>query len=256
VPLVRRYGHIPDAPGVSYAPLHGLVGAGAPATSADLTPHVSRVLDQGGTSACVGMAFAAAIAIRASAAGVTIPFPSAMGIYALARQIDDPNAYPIPDEGSQPSAAVRAMNQLGIVAESRWPQDVDPVDPVPFDVLKAGCDAVLTGSYGIIGSGPARLALIKQALTSGYPVTFAMPVDRAYEDIVSSATYMAGTAIDLGTHCQTIVGYRDDYQAVRVLNSWGAGWGDRGYAWVSYAWMQSDRLFDFNVLTAAPAGVH
>jgi hypothetical protein len=32
----------------------------------------------------------------------------------------------------------------------------------------------------------------------------------------------------------TVVGYDDTLQAFRVINSWGQGWGDGGYAWIGY----------------------
>lgn len=35
-------------------------------------------------------------------------------------------------------------------------------------------------------------------------------------------------------HVVTIVGYDDGQQLFRVKNSWGTGWADNGYAWVSY----------------------
>lgn len=37
-----------------------------------------------------------------------------------------------------------------------------------------------------------------------------------------------------GWHAMTVVGYDDRRQAFRVMNSWGRGWGDRGYVWMSY----------------------
>jgi len=37
-----------------------------------------------------------------------------------------------------------------------------------------------------------------------------------------------------GWHAMTIVGYDDGRRAFRLINSWGQGWGDRGYAWLSY----------------------
>ena len=35
-------------------------------------------------------------------------------------------------------------------------------------------------------------------------------------------------------HVMTVVGYDDSQQMFRVKNSWGAGWADGGYAWISY----------------------
>lgn len=37
-----------------------------------------------------------------------------------------------------------------------------------------------------------------------------------------------------GWHSMTIVGYDDRRRAFRLMNSWGQGWGDGGYAWLGY----------------------
>lgn len=31
-----------------------------------------------------------------------------------------------------------------------------------------------------------------------------------------------------------VVGYSDQYQAFKLVNSWGEGWGDGGFVWVDY----------------------
>ncbi|MGD9962745.1 MAG: PKD domain-containing protein, partial [Thermoplasmata archaeon] len=55
--------------------------------------------------------------------------------------------------------------------------------------------------------------------------------------IISSTEYSSTTL----NHAQTIVGYDDsvsddgDSGAFRVVNSWGAGWGDSGYYWLTYS---------------------
>ena len=32
----------------------------------------------------------------------------------------------------------------------------------------------------------------------------------------------------------TIVGYDDEKQAFKIMNSWGKGWGEEGYMWLNY----------------------
>ena len=40
-------------------------------------------------------------------------------------------------------------------------------------------------------------------------------------------------------HALLVVGYDDTRGAFKVFNSWGTGWGDQGYGWVSYAiWLE------------------
>ena len=49
----------------------------------------------------------------------------------------------------------------------------------------------------------------------------------------------------------TIVGYDERRQAFRLINSWGKGWGDHGYAWVSYD-LLGTRIKAANVLNVGP----
>lgn len=46
----------------------------------------------------------------------------------------------------------------------------------------------------------------------------------------------------IGAHCVLVVGYDHKRAAFRCLNSWGAGWGQRGRFWITMADMQ--RLLD------------
>ncbi len=41
-----------------------------------------------------------------------------------------------------------------------------------------------------------------------------------------------------GVHAITIVGYDDSKHAFKVINSWGTGWGDAGFTWIDYDYLQ------------------
>ncbi|MFO7619331.1 MAG: NosD domain-containing protein [Thermoplasmata archaeon] len=53
---------------------------------------------------------------------------------------------------------------------------------------------------------------------------------------------------DWGGHAVAICGYDDDFPtadgpgALRMVNSWGTGWGDAGYWWLSYGAVKDNRL--------------
>ncbi len=53
-------------------------------------------------------------------------------------------------------------------------------------------------------------------------------------------------------HELVFVGYDDRRQALRLINSWGTGWGDHGYAWLSYDLVKT-RLNHAYVLDVAPS---
>ncbi len=83
---------------------------------------------------------------------------------------------------------------------------------------------------------------IKGLINGGTPVTFvidAYEYSSGFADgnwIISSAEYNSLTY----NHAQTIVGYDDtitddgEWGAFRVANSWGNGWADNGFFWLTY----------------------
>jgi C1A family cysteine protease/PKD repeat protein len=107
----------------------------------------------------------------------------------------------------------------------------------------------------------AGLAQLKQLLVNGYVLNFATyvyswqwatiandPATAAEDAFVGKQCVIAvnGTS---GGHAMTIVGYDDDIWvdlngdglvtanekgALRIANSWGTGWGEAGYCWLSY----------------------
>jgi hypothetical protein len=78
-----------------------------------------------------------------------------------------------------------------------------------------------------------RLDDIKGQLARGNPVVFALWTDDAFQDY-RGGTFNARTRPTDDWHSIVVVGYDDRRQAFRLMNSWGEGWGDHGYMWMSY----------------------
>jgi C1A family cysteine protease len=87
-------------------------------------------------------------------------------------------------------------------------------------------------SYKTVSAWQLDLPAIKRALTRG-PVFTGMTV---YEDFMAyrSGVYSYTTGKQLGGHAVVIVGYDDANQAFIVKNSWGEGWGEKGYFRIKY----------------------
>lgn len=66
----------------------------------------------------------------------------------------------------------------------------------------------------------------------------------------------AGSNGGIAGHVLLIVGYDDTTRMFRVKNSWGASWGDRGYAWLSYDFVTSGAVYQAGYVTGAvsPSG--
>ncbi|RAI41255.1 C1 family peptidase, partial [Rhodoplanes roseus] len=81
----------------------------------------------------------------------------------------------------------------------------------------------------------ARLDDIKGQLALSNPVLISFADSMAFQKHRGDGVFAEPDFIEpRGWHAMTLTGYDDRRQAVRLINSWGQGWGDRGYAWVSY----------------------
>ena len=84
---------------------------------------------------------------------------------------------------------------------------------------------------------PINLDDVKGQLAQGLPVIFTMPVPDDFYKKTGDAIYKyTPTGSEVAKlHAMALVGYDDDRQAIRLINSWGPDWGDHGYAWIDYA---------------------
>ncbi|MEG1808824.1 MAG: C1 family peptidase, partial [Oscillospiraceae bacterium] len=53
---------------------------------------------------------------------------------------------------------------------------------------------------------------------------------------------------ELGGHALLIVGYDDAKRWFVIRNSWGRKWGDKGYGYMPYEYVERGYAFDFWVL--------
>ena len=154
-----------------------------------------------------------------------------------------------------------ACNGAVSIAALPYTQQYAPWDPITADWLSAIYNRM--GNYVLIpglGGASQNLSAIKAALANGHVLTFCtyaeswvytkVPIDP--ENIETrysnqlAVTYMNGTQ---GAHCATIVGYDDNLWidlnengkvdpgergAFLVASSWGSGWGNKGFVWISY----------------------
>lgn len=80
---------------------------------------------------------------------------------------------------------------------------------------------------------------MKRVLSMEQPLLISIAVDDNFsnipDDVKGSGSPMwKEYGYSQGGHAMTIVGYNDTLSAVKVLNSWGTKWGNKGYLWISY----------------------
>jgi C1A family cysteine protease len=84
---------------------------------------------------------------------------------------------------------------------------------------------------------------IRQELANGMPVVIGIPVYPDFDELSpSNPIYDNTTGTNRGSHALCVVGYDDSKQAVKIINSWGTGWGVNGYGWISYKLLQNQNV--------------
>jgi C1A family cysteine protease len=126
-----------------------------------------------------------------------------------------------------------------------WPYNIAQFATKP----SAQCYTAAASHKAIQYQRVARnLSQMKGCLASGYPWVLGFTVYDSFESAQVAKTGivpMPGpTEKVLGGHCVVAVGYDDSQQAFIMRNSWGTGWGMKGYFTMPYAYLLDVNLSD------------
>ena len=239
---ISRYGWLPDLPDERDHFYAAPVAAPAvlPA-SVDLRPQCPPVYDQGQLGSCTANAIAGAIKFdRLKQQLAQVFVPSRLFIYynerATEHTIDS-------DSGAQIRDGIKSVAKLGDCPETEWPYTIARFKTKPSPECYADALRYRVVSYQRL---TPVLSQLKGCLASGYPFVFGFTV---YESFESPQVARSGHASlpgsgerAIGGHAVVGVGYQDAKQWFIVRNSWGSGWGLKGYFTLPYAYLTDENL--------------
>jgi len=234
-----------DAPGQEWSLARHRFGAplNLARESLALIDYVLNVENQGDMNACVGYALGRAIHVRAQALKLNgtsdQPKPSYLSIYTEARRVEmhDPTE-PLEDTGCAPFSAMQAIANIGVPKETTWPSDPEKVNvDLPWDDIQDAASFKISGWHRIDAEGPSLSAAMAQPLVQPVPipVIFGLDLWAAFEDYSGGEIDSVGPD-EKGGHMLCCLGFRtnqDGSRSFRVLNSWSASWGDKGWCWIN-----------------------
>jgi hypothetical protein len=97
-----------------------------------------------------------------------------------------------------------------------------------------------------------KLDDVKGALARSNPVLVSFHDDKAWHRHRGDGVFdQPEIGEHTGWHAMAVVGYDERKQAFRFINSWGKGWGDHGYGWVSYDTFKA-RVREAEILWVTP----
>jgi C1A family cysteine protease len=239
---LRGYGWVPDLPdqrdykfGAIYK-----IPAKLPA-SVDLRSQCSPVEDQGELGSCTANALAGALEFLELKDKVPFADLSRLFIYYNERVIEHTvNS----DSGAMLRDGIKTLAKQGVCTEAKWPYVIAQFTKKPSAACyKEAADHQITSYQRLLTVDEMR-----SCLADGYAFVFGFTV---YESFESSAVARTGTVNMpkpgekvLGGHAVVAVGYDDKQKRFTIRNSWGTGWGKKGYFTMPYAYLDNRDLSD------------
>jgi len=212
----------------------------------DLRHWCSPIENQSSAGSCVGNGTVGALEFLQIRNGQPYTDLSRLFVYYNARlQTQDTDK----DDGTYIRLAFATLTSLGTCSEAVWPYDLNNLFIRPS--WKSYQDAYphkISSYYRIMATdGQELVDAIKRALRAQHVVVFGMTVDQDYMNVGydGMVAMPKKTRTNSGGHCQVIVGYDDNARRWIVRNSWGTGWGDKGYAYVPYDYLDASDANDF-----------
>jgi C1A family cysteine protease len=229
----------------------GEQGAEHPETSdrVDLREYFLDADDQLGLNASTAHAVAAMAEYFERRATGKLLRPSRLFLYQNALRLRRSPS----DRGSDLRTTLASLVRCGAPPERHWPYDIDrfPVQPDAFLYsFRAPYDAAVYVRLDVRkSSGELTLRTVKAFLAAGFPVAFGFGVPSSLGDD-GMIPYRPTFDSIIGHQAVLAVGYDDRWLsgsrgALLVRNSWGRAWGESGYGWLPYVYVEEQLAVDF-----------
>lgn len=239
---IKKYGwhrDMPDPRDLKYVAPHM---ASLP-DNLDMRDQMPDVYDQGNLGSCTAHATSAIIHfLEIKEQKPKVFQPARLAVYYNTRVLEGTVNY---DSGASIRNSIKSVVKWGFCDENLWPYQISKFKRKPNQrVYKESLPNRVT-QYETVDQD---LNTLKTCLAAGNLFTFGFSVYDSFEsDEVSSTGIMTMPHANeniLGGHAITAVGYDDHKQWFIIRNSWGHNWGDKGYFYMPYAFIQNHQYCD------------
>jgi C1A family cysteine protease len=201
----------------------------------DLRSTMSPIVDQGQLGSCTANAIVSGLREYLEiAAGQNLVRLSRLFLYYEERKLEGTIEE---DSGATIRDGMKVLAQIGVCPEEDYPYDITKFTQAPSATATADAAQYKIVKYHRV----VNLNNLKVALSEGFPVVFGFKVYKSFESEEAAKTGRIPMPKKdeqfLGGHAVLAVGYLDKGKSGKLIvrNSWGDGWGDHGYCYMSYA---------------------
>jgi C1A family cysteine protease len=221
----------------------GVLGAPARlAASIDLRKTWWNIGDQGETGSCVGWASTDGVARQMFVTAGRLAQANRLSprfTWMACKETDDITTRPetmLEEAGTTLKSAVDILRKYGAVPETLLPFKINTTMYAGSEkTFYATAAKLKVASYFNL---QRNFANWRAWLAATGPILVGLNVDATWDGATATAgkldTFKADTA--RGGHAVTVVGYTRDKRFI-IRNSWGTGWGDKGFGYASEAYI-------------------
>jgi C1A family cysteine protease len=223
--------------------------AGIPARC-DLSKWCSPVEDQDSIGSCTAHAGVGLIEYYERRAFGRHLDASRLFLYKVARNLLHWKG----DTGAWLRTTMKAMVLFGVPPEEYWPYDISKYDKEPNAFCYAFAQNYQSIRYYRLDTPNLKtdklLSRLQGFLAAGYPLMFGFTVYN-FGNKNGDIDFPGPNDSTQGGHAVMAVGYDNSRKigkekgAVKIRNSWGTDWGQGGYGWLPYRYIEEGLAVDF-----------
>jgi C1A family cysteine protease len=158
------------------------------------------------------------------------------------------------DGGVSLRQACKALVRFGLPPEEYWPYRVDALDKSPgpflFSYARDYAPLLYVRLDRAAAGGAPTLARLRSFLAAGFAAAFGFTV---FDSLSRDPLIPFPTCYDSarGGQAAVALGYDDGLRirsekgALLVRSSWGAEWGEEGFGWLPYRYVEEELAVDF-----------
>ncbi|MFN3275579.1 MAG: C1 family peptidase [Paracoccus sp. (in: a-proteobacteria)] len=235
-----------------------------------LKAFVPPVGDQGSQGSCVGWATAYAARTLLKAKELGVEDRSNLSRIVLSPSYVFNQIALAGCDGSYVPDALELIRDQGVAPLSEFGYNVDVCSAQPSQMLRSSAGAHRIKGFARLWGESARNkhVAVRRALANGNPVVIGMAVGNSFQSYGGQGVWRpsqtdlghlndldrAFASGALGGHAMTVVGYDDLHEggAFEIVNSWGSGWGNGGFFWISYDMFNAVTFEGYEILPFDP----